>query len=242
MSASTELGRKEAHPIQDREAQAKWRQRQVPPGIRAIIFDCDGTLVDTPPVYVRAWATGFRSSGKAMAPDWYLARAGLSEHVLMDAFEAEQGVTLRRDEVIRLMRQAFLDGLAELREIEAITAIVRENLGRRPMAVASGGSQAIVSATLQATGLLDLFDTIVTLDDVRHAKPAPDLFLEAARRLGVPPRECLVFEDSREGLEAACRAGMRAVDVVAMRAIDVAAMRTIDVAAMRTTRSISRPV
>ena len=180
---------------------------------RAVIFDCDGTLVDTPPLYARAWAAGFRSSGKEMPAEWYLARAGMSEHVLMDAFEAYAGLTLSRTEVVRVMRAAFLDELHALREIEAVAAIARENHGRRPLAVASGGSRAIVTATLRAIGLLPLFDTVVTLDDVGRGKPEPDLFLEAARRLGVPAGRCLVLEDSREGLEAAVRAGMRSIDV-----------------------------
>jgi HAD superfamily hydrolase (TIGR01509 family) len=188
----------------------------VPADIGGLIFDCDGTLVDTPPLYALAWAAGFRSSGLEMAPAWYLTRAGMSEYVLMDAFEAEHGVTLRRDEVVRLMRAAFLAGLDELREIAAVTAVARAYRGRLPMAVASGGSRAIVSATLRATALEGLFDTVVTLDDVARAKPAPDLFLEAARRLGVTPEQCLVFEDSREGLQVARLAGMQAVDVVAM--------------------------
>nr|WP_294530931.1 HAD family phosphatase [uncultured Rhodopila sp.] len=186
----------------------------LPPDIEALIFDCDGTLVDTPPVYARAWAAGLRSSGREMAPEWYLARAGMSEHVLMNEFEALEGVVLDRKEVVDLMRAAFLAELAGLREIDAIAAIARQNRGRRPMAVASGGSRAIVTATLQATGLTAIFDTIVTIDDVGRAKPAPDLFLEAAKRLGIPAAGCLVFEDSREGLEAAKSAGMRAIDVL----------------------------
>jgi beta-phosphoglucomutase-like phosphatase (HAD superfamily) len=149
-----------------------------------------------------------------MTLEWYLAQAGMSEHVLMDAFEAEMGIELDRDQVVRLMRAAFFEGLTELRDIEAISAIACQNRGRLRMAVASGGPEAIVLPTLQVTGLMPLFDAVVTIKDVGHAKSAPDLFLEAARRLGVPPEQCLVFEDSREGLEAAARAGMRAADVM----------------------------
>jgi beta-phosphoglucomutase-like phosphatase (HAD superfamily) len=119
--------------------------------------------------------------------------------------------------VVRTVRATFLEVLAELQEIEAITRIARENHGRVPMAVASGGPSEIVLATLRATGLRDLFDAVVTIEDVGRAKPAPDLFLEAARRLGVPPADVLVFEDTTEGLEAASQAGMQAVDVAGVR-------------------------
>jgi beta-phosphoglucomutase-like phosphatase (HAD superfamily) len=179
----------------------------------AIIFDCDGTLVNTPPIYTRAWMAGFLRSGTPITADWYLARAGMSEYVLMDAFEAETGLKLNREEVVRTVRATFLEVVAELQEIAAITRIARENHGRIPMAVASGGPREIVLATLQVTGLRDLFDAVVTIEDVGRAKPAPDLFLEAARQLGVPPANVLVFEDTHEGLEAASRAGMQAVDV-----------------------------
>jgi beta-phosphoglucomutase-like phosphatase (HAD superfamily) len=185
----------------------------------AIIFDCDGTLVNTPPLYARAWMAGFLRSGKPITADWYLTRAGMSEYVLMDAFEAETGLKLDREEVVSTVRATFLEVLAELQEIEAITRIARENHGRLPMAVASGGPKEIVLPTLKVTGLRDLFDTVVTIEDVGRAKPAPDLFLEAARRLGVPPASVLVFEDTREGLEAASEAGMQAMDVANVRHI-----------------------
>jgi len=187
---------------------------ELPTEVHALIFDCDGTLVDTPPVYAKAWAKGLALSGITMEADWYMARAGMSAHMLMDAFEAEHGVALERGEVVQIMRGVFAEGIDQLREIEAVASIARRNHGRLPMAVASGGTMEIVAATLRATNLLPLFDTVVTLDEVKRAKPEPDLFLEAARRLGVDPGHCLVFEDSREGLEAAQRAGMSAVDIV----------------------------
>ncbi len=185
----------------------------IPSDIRGLIFDCDGTLVDTAPVYTRAWVNGFRAAGGAITPAWYLARNGMSESVLMDQFEHEFKIPLDREEIVATMRADFLCQLDELKEIAAIASIARQNGGRRPMAVASGGSRAIVTATLDAVGLTSLFDAIITIDDVGRAKPEPHLFLAAAERLAVPPEHCLVFEDSREGLEAATRAKMRTVDV-----------------------------
>jgi len=182
----------------------------------ALIFDCDGTLIETASLYARAWASGFALSGKNMSADWYQARAGLSEYVLMDAFEEQHGVKLDREATVAKMRETFLNELALLREIVVVAAIARRNHGERPMAVASGGPAAIVEPSLKATGLYGLFDAVVTLDDVGRAKPAPDLFLEAARRLGVPPERCLVFEDSFQGIEAARQARMHVVDVAGL--------------------------
>jgi len=185
----------------------------------ALIFDCDGTLIETASLYARAWASGFALSGRDMSVDWYKARAGLSEYVLMDAFEGQHAVTLDREATVAKMRETFLHDLASLREIAVVAAIARRNHGERPMAVASGGPAAIVEPSLKATGLFGLFDTVVTLDDVGRAKPEPDLFLEAARRLGVRPERCLVFEDSLPGIEAARQAGMQAVDVAGLHIV-----------------------
>lgn len=184
---------------------------------KGLIFDCDGTLVDSFPVYSRAWTAGFALSGATMSVDWYEKRNGLSEHVLMDDFERDHGVILDRDSVIRTMRTQCLELMGEhLKEIEVVTSIARRFKGHLPLAVASGGSRAIVTASLSALGIAALFDTVVTFDDVGMAKPAPDLFLEAAQRMAVAPGHCLVFEDSAQGLEAALHARMPVIDVATL--------------------------
>jgi HAD superfamily hydrolase (TIGR01509 family) len=81
------------------------------------------------------------------------------------------------------------------------------------MAVASNGTRANVERTLVTVGLRRLFDELVAIEDVAHGKPAPDLYQEVARRLGVLPADCIVFEDTDEGLQAARGAGMRARDI-----------------------------
>ena len=181
--------------------------------IKGLIFDCDGTLVDSAPLYARAWGAGFAVSGAVMADDWYHDRKGLSEHVLMESFEEASGLTLDRSATIATMREAFLAKLTVLREIRAIGDIARAAKGIMPLAVASGGPRAIVEPSLEHTGLAELFAAIVTLDDVGAPKPQPDLFLEAARRLKLEPTACLVVEDSPIGFEAAEAAGMRWLDV-----------------------------
>lgn len=179
----------------------------------AVIFDCDGTLVHTPPIFADAWSAGFSLSGQVMNQPWYLERAGMSEGVLMDAFEREFDVVLDRESVVATMRSHFLGNIHNLREVRTVAATVRRLAGLRPMAVASGGSREIVTATLQATGLWGYFDSIITIDDVPAPKPEPDLFLKAAGLLGIRPSRCVVFEDSEQGLEAARRAGMSVIDV-----------------------------
>lgn len=142
---------------------------------------------------------------------------GLSEHVLMDDLEHDHGVVLDRAKVVATMRSPYHDNLdAFLAEISLITDIARRFSGKLPMAVASGGPRDIVTRSLDALGLTHLFQIIITFDDVLKPKPEPDLFLRAAQELGVEPRQCLVFEDSPQGIQAAHAAGMPVIDVTAL--------------------------
>ena len=185
----------------------------IPAHIQGLIFDCDGTLVDTPPLYAAAWMAALAEFGARLELEWFRPRAGLSEDLLLDDVEQHFGTTLPREDVARLTRAHVMDNLHSLREIRAVANIARAQAGRRLLAVASSGPAEIVQATLEATGLRPLFNEIVTIEDVANAKPAPDLFLEAARRMGLAPATCLVFEDSAQGLQAALLAGMPAIDI-----------------------------
>jgi HAD superfamily hydrolase (TIGR01509 family) len=115
--------------------------------------------------------------------------------------------------LVRDKALAFERKIGEVRPIEKVVDVARAQRGKGPMAVASGGQRRMVEKTLAQIGVLDWFPVVVTAEDTRQHKPEPDVFLEAARRLGVTPAACTVYEDTDLGLEAARRAGMRRVDV-----------------------------
>jgi len=178
-----------------------------------LIFDCDGTLVDTAPAHLAALQVGLDAHGLTMAKDWYYPRGGLTPDALMDDYETLLGHSVPREDIFARYTAAFQAGLRELQEVAVIAEIARQWRGRVPMAVASNGRKKNVEASLAATKLLPLFDYVVAAEDVRRGKPEPDVFLEAARRMGVAAADCIVFEDTDEGLEGARRAGMRRIDI-----------------------------
>ena len=183
----------------------------------ALIFDCDGTLADTMPAHYQAWLEVLRPHGIDFPEDRFYAMGGMPTDKIVVELAGEAGKVLDVDELVRQKAAAFLRKMGEVRPIEKVVDVARANRGKLPMAVASGGQRRMVEMTLAQIGVLDWFPVVVTAEDTRHHKPEPDAFLEAARRLGVAPAACTVYEDTDLGLEAARRAGMRAVDVRKMR-------------------------
>jgi HAD superfamily hydrolase (TIGR01509 family) len=180
----------------------------------ALIFDCDGTLINSAPAHLHSIQQTLATFGHTMTPEWYAPRTGLTPADLLDAYEAEFKVdAIARQAFAERYKISFLDALPLIREVEAVTTIARTWHGRVPLAVASNGERINVEASLRAPGLLSLFDFIVTAADVPQGKPAPDIYLEAAFRMNVLPSRCLVFEDTDEGVTAAHTAGMRIIDV-----------------------------
>ncbi len=180
---------------------------------QALIFDCDGTLADTMPLHWRAWQAVTNKHGLSLSEQRFYALAGIPSPDILRTLGAEQGRAFDHFAIAREKEAEYLPLIQQVEPINIVVAIAREHHGRIPMAVASGGTRPIIAQVLQHLGIHHLFDTIVTCEDVRHQKPAPDIFLEAARRLGVPPGCCRAYEDAELGLEAIRAAGMEAVDV-----------------------------
>jgi HAD superfamily hydrolase (TIGR01509 family) len=181
--------------------------------VDALIFDCDGTLADTMPAHYRAWLEILRPYGVTFVEDRFYSLGGMPAGQIIELLFAEAGKVADLELLTRQKEQAFIAHSNEIRPIEKVVAIARRARGRTPMAVASGGHRHIVERTLRQLGILEWFPVLVTAEDTARHKPEPDVFLEAARRLRVPPAGCTVYEDTDLGIEAARRAGMHWVDV-----------------------------
>ncbi len=181
--------------------------------VLALIFDNDGTLVDSQKANFAGWRAAAAEQDVALEAEWYGARTGLSAEGLLDDLDAATGRALPREAMVAVHARTYAEGLAALTQRGDVTAIARDQHGRRPLAVCSGARRPLVVAGLQQLGLLALFDAVVCEEDAERPKPAPDLYLVAAQRLGVACGACLAFEDTAEGLASARAAGMQVVDV-----------------------------
>jgi HAD superfamily hydrolase (TIGR01509 family) len=190
----------------------------IPPGeFAGYIFDLDGTLVDTMPLHYRAWDQAMRKVG-LQAPldeELFYSLGGVPTLRVADLIAKHYGLKIDPHAVFDHKESLFVELQKDAKLIEPVVEFARRAALTHPVSVASGGPRPIVRGMLELTGLAPLFpfERVITPEDVAHGKPAPDMFLLAAERMGVPARNCLVFEDAEPGMRAAEAAGMKWVKV-----------------------------
>jgi beta-phosphoglucomutase-like phosphatase (HAD superfamily) len=180
------------------------------------IFDCDGTLVDSMPLHFKAWSASFVHHGAPWewTEDEFYANAGVPDRVTVMDLNERFDADLCPDSIHEFKAEWYARHLHEIEAVAAVADLARRyHVEGRKISVASGSDISLVAPSLEKAGLLELFEIIITPADVERGKPAPDMFLLAAERMGVAPRECLVFEDGQAGIDAANAAGMVSVFV-----------------------------
>lgn len=189
---------------------------EIPEGdFAGYIFDLDGTLVDTMPLHYRAWDTAMRAVGlnAPLDEELFYSLGGVPTRRVAELIAAHYGLKIDPHAVFHHKESLFVELQKDAKLIEPVVEIARRMSLTHPVSIASGGPREIVRGMLQLTGLAPLFQVVITPEDVVHGKPAPDMFLLAAQRMGVPAERCLVFEDAEPGMRAAEAAGMQWVRV-----------------------------
>jgi beta-phosphoglucomutase-like phosphatase (HAD superfamily) len=187
----------------------------IKPGVKGLIFDLDGTLVDSMPLHFEGWKKACERFGAHIdpaflryhtgSPGWAIANAIIEHSGLNGNVTAEQIMEIKLDE--------FHKSQHLIKPIEPVAAIARKYYGIIPMAIGTGGHREAVKRTLQVTGMARYFDIVITANDVKNHKPHPDTFLKCAELMKVDPANIEVFEDGDLGIEAGLKAGMIVTDV-----------------------------
>jgi HAD superfamily hydrolase (TIGR01509 family) len=175
---------------------------------KGYIFDCDGTVAHSMPIHYAAWRQTAEENGILMTEELFYSLGGVPTTRIVEILNEKFGTNLDPEQVARRKEAVYLENMGNMRPIEEVAAFARKVAKFAKVSIASGGYLPVVLETLEAIGFKDFFPVVVTTEQVSRGKPFPDMFLEAAKRMGVPPNECLVLEDSPAGIDAAKAAGM----------------------------------
>jgi HAD superfamily hydrolase (TIGR01509 family) len=187
---------------------------QIPAGsFRAYLFDCDGTIADSMPLHYIAWKKALGEWGCPFDEDLFYSWGGKPVEVIISTLNRMNGLEMPVEAVGLRKESLYYELLPQLKPIPEVLEHIEAQYGRIPFAVVSGSSRESVVSSLTVLKLLDKFPTIVAAEDYKNPKPAPDAFLMAAKKLGMEPKDCLVFEDTALGIQAATAAGMASVMV-----------------------------
>ena len=181
---------------------------------KAYLFDCDGTIVDSMPLHYVAWKQALAEYGCTdFSEELFYRLGGLPVADVVEQLNQRDHLHMPVAEFAERKEQLYYDLIHELKPVAEVLEVIHAEHGRIPFAVVSGSTRESVVKSLEALGILGLFDTLVCAGDYAQGKPAPDPFLLAAERLGGAAKDCLVFEDADAGIQSAQAAGMEWVRI-----------------------------
>ena len=180
---------------------------------RAYLFDCDGTVADSMPVHWRSWSAAIAEQGGIFPEELFHTWGGMTLRSTVEMLNERFHLSMPVAETVRRKEELYFELLPEVQPVHCVLAHIHAQYGKIPFAIVSGSPRASIFKTLNSLGIADKFDEIVGAEDYQHGKPDPEPFLTAARRLNVPPSQCLVFEDAEAGIASAKAAGMAWVKV-----------------------------
>ncbi len=180
----------------------------------ALLFDLDGTLIDSMPLHNEAWIEILAEHKRVMTDEILTEYMGIPNFKTVQIFNERFGWDLDPQLITNLKEDRFLEKLKHVKIIEVTVQVARENFGKIPMAIVTGSVKTPAIELLKMLDIEKYFSVVVTAEDTQKHKPDPEPFLLAARKLGVDAKKCLVFEDGAIGIQAAYAAGMKVIKVV----------------------------
>jgi len=185
----------------------------VQPGAKALIFDLDGTLADSIPIHIECWNETCKTFNYHFPVDMLIKMTGMPTRKFAEFIKQDSGCSVSVDEIMKRKQVHFHRLVHTIQPIKKIANFVKENYGKIPMSVGTGGGKRSSHLILETIGMSGYFNIVVTADDVKNHKPEPETFLRCAELMGVAPEFCQVFEDGEMGMKAAHSAGMVVTDV-----------------------------
>ncbi len=180
---------------------------------KAYLFDCDGTIADSMPLHYVAWKKALDEWNCDFDEQLFYAWGGMPIAEIISTLNQQRGLNMPVELVAHKKEIYFYELLPQLKVVPEVLEHIEAQHGQIPFAVVSGSTKESVTASLTSLHLLDKFDTFVCAGDYQKSKPDPEAFLMAATRLAVSPKDCLVFEDTDLGIQAATAAGMASIKI-----------------------------
>jgi HAD superfamily hydrolase (TIGR01509 family) len=181
---------------------------------QAYLFDCDGTIADSMPLHYTAWKQALSERGCDFPEDLFYQWGGMPVNEIISTLNQLHGLNMPVEAIAIRKEGLYYEYLPRLTAVPEVLEVIESSHGSIPFAVVSGSTRESVTASLESLNLLEKFDTLVCAGDYQRSKPHPEAFLLAAQRLGLAPANCLVFEDTAMGIQAATAAGMASVKVL----------------------------